>query len=72
MSIHKRMDKINSYKEYDGGVKINELQIHGSIWLNLRNILVKEKTSQEYTHMVVSKWGKRFSKHNIQKSCEET
>ena len=53
-------------------MKINELQIHGSIWLNLRNILVKEKTSQEYTHMVVSKWGKRFSKHNIQKSCEET
>ena len=27
MSIHKRMDKINSYKEYDGGVKINELEL---------------------------------------------
>lgn len=27
MSIHRRMDKINSYKEYDGGVKINELEL---------------------------------------------
>lgn len=28
MSIHRRMDKINSYKEYDGGVEINKLELH--------------------------------------------
>lgn len=28
MSIHGRLDKINLYKEYQVGVKINELELH--------------------------------------------
>lgn len=39
--------------QYYPGVKINELQLHGSILLNLRNILLKGL----HTY-VVDKWGK--------------
>lgn len=28
MSLHRRLDKINLHKEYDVGVKINELELH--------------------------------------------
>lgn len=28
MSIHRRVDQINSYKEYCRGVKINERELH--------------------------------------------
>ena len=53
--------------EYYPGIKRNELQMYGSICMNLRNILLKGKKQGIHTY-VVNKQGKGLDKRDIPRS----